>query len=266
MSGRGHLAIIAVSDLHLGFDASDKAAFSRFLGNLQSDPSVTDLVLLGDIVDMWRRDSSGIFLEIHDVLDLINEQKKKIRIYYVAGNNDFHVRKLQGLGYPINFNMDLKLQQDGLNRRFVHGWEFDEMQRKHFMESLCHSMSDQKGERDTNIWAALGRYENDLSRFFSIIDWGRKRRIAEMLQLGPEQRLIENLKGVERKARSTVQPREVLVFGHTHGPFVNKAENLANTGSWVTGSPIHNTYVRIEGGKPRLFVFKGAEITERADI
>jgi hypothetical protein len=47
---------------------------------------------------------------------------------------------------------------------------------------------------------------------------------------------------------------------------VNKAENLANTGSWVTGSPIHNTYVRIEGGKPRLFVFEGAEITERADI
>ncbi len=102
------------------------------------------------------------------------------------------------------------------------------------MESLCHSMSDQKGERDTNIWAALGRYENDLSRFFSMIDRGRKRQIAEMFRLGPEQRLIENLKGVERKARSTVQPREVLVFGHTHRPFVNKAENLANTGSWVT--------------------------------
>ncbi len=71
------MAIIAVSDLHLGFDASDKAAFTRFLGNLQSDPSVTDLVLLGDIVDMWRRDSSGIFLENHDVLDLINELQEE---------------------------------------------------------------------------------------------------------------------------------------------------------------------------------------------
>ena len=260
------MAIIVVSDLHLGFEGSDKAAFIRFLGKLQSDPSVTDLVFLGDIVDMWRRDSSGVFLENHDVLDLIIELQKKMRVYYVAGNHDFHVLKLQGLGYPINFNMDLKLQQDGVNLRFVHGWEFDEMQREHFMESLCHSMSDQKGERDNNIWAALGRYESDLSRFLSMIDRGRKRRIAEMLQLGPEERLIENLKGVERKARSTVQPGEVLVFGHTHRPFVNKAENLANTGSWVTAAPIHNTYVRIEGGKPRLFVFEGAEITERADI
>jgi predicted phosphodiesterase len=99
-----------------------------------------------------------------------------------------------------------------------------------------------------------------------MIDRGRKRRIAEMLQLGPEERLIETLKGVERKARSTVQPKEVLIFGHTHRPFVNKAENLANTGSWITAAPIHNTYVRLEGGKPRLFVFEGAEITERADI
>ena len=100
------MAIIVVSDLHLGFDTSDKTAFIRFLGKLQSDPSVTDLVFLGDIVDMWRRDSSGIFLENHDVLDLIIDLQKKIRVYYVAGNHDFHVRKLQGIGYPINFIME----------------------------------------------------------------------------------------------------------------------------------------------------------------
>ena len=260
------MAIIVVSDLHLGFDSSDKAAFIRFLRNLQSDPSVTDLVFLGDVVDMWRRDSSGVFLENHDVLDLIIELQKKMHVHYVAGNHDFHVLKLQGQGYPLDFKMDLTLQQDGVNCKFVHGWEFDEMQREHFMESLCHSMSDQKGERDNNIWAALGRYDSDLSRLFNVVDRGRKHRIAEMLQLGPEQRLLKNLDGVEKKARSKVQPGEVLVFGHTHRPFVNKAENLANAGSWVTAAPVHNTYVRLEGGKPRLFVFEGSEITERADI
>ena len=44
-----------------------------------------------------------------------------MHVYYVAGNHDFHVLKLQGLGYPINFNMELKLQQDGVNLRFIHG-------------------------------------------------------------------------------------------------------------------------------------------------
>jgi hypothetical protein len=33
----------------------------------------------------------------------------------------------------------------------------------------------------------------------------------------------------------------------------------------VTTAPIHNTYVRLEGGKPRLLVFEGQEITERTD-
>jgi len=251
----------------LGFVSSDKGAFIRFLRQLQGDPSVTDLVLLGDIVDMWRRDSSGVFLENHEVLDLIIDLQKKVHVHYVAGNHDFHLLKLQGREYPITFLRDLTLQQDGLNCRFVHGWEFDEMQHEHFMESLCHAMSDRKGDRATNIWAALNRDEHELTRFFSVVaHGGRKHRTVEVLQLDPQERLKETLKGVERRARSTVQPGEVLVFGHTHRPFVNRAENLVNIGSWLTTDPIHNTFVRLEGGKPKLFVFEGAEITERVDI
>ena len=87
-----------------------------------------------------------------------------------------------------------------------------------------------------------------------------------MLLLDPQERLKETLKGVERKARSMVRQGEVLVFGHTHRPFVNKAENIVNIGSWLKTAPIHNTFMRLEGGKPKLFVFEGAEITERVDI
>jgi predicted phosphodiesterase len=141
------------------------------------------------------------------------------------------------------------------------------MQREHFMESLCHAMSDQKGDRDLNIWAAINRNKGDLARVYHAIVHGAKlRRTTEILLLDPQERLKETLKGMEKKASSTVQPGEVLVFGHTHRPFVNKAENLANTGSWITTTPIHNTFVRLESGKPRSFVFEGEEITERADI
>jgi len=71
---------------------------------------------------------------------------------------------------------------------------------------------------------------------------------------------------VEKKARSSVQAKEILVFGHTHRPFINDAENLVNVGSWVTTVPVHNTFLRLEEGKPRLFVFEGTEITDRANI
>jgi hypothetical protein len=46
---------------------------------------------------------------------------------------------------------------------------------------------------------------------------------------------------------------------------MNKAENVVNSGSWVTDAPVHNTYVRIEAGRPRLFVYGGGEITQRED-
>ncbi len=260
------LAIVAVSDQHLGISTTDKPAFNRFLDQMQNDSTVTDLVLLGDVVDMWRRDASGVFLENQDIFDKVALLQKKMRVHYIAGNHDYHVLKLQGHSYPIKFLKDLTLNQDGVNYVFRHGYEFDEMQREHFMESLCHAMSDAKGDRDNNIWAALSRDKGDLGYAFSVIfRRANLRRSAELLLLDPEERLKESLSRVEKRARASVQPGEVLVFGHTHRPFVNKEQNLTNTGSWITASPVHNTYVRLEGGKPRLFIFEGEEIMERFD-
>jgi UDP-2,3-diacylglucosamine pyrophosphatase LpxH len=73
-----------------------------------------------------------------------------MRVYYIAGNHDFHILKLQGRGYPVEFMKNLTLQQDDLTCRFIHGWEFDEMQRSTSL-SLCHAMSDEKGDRDNHV-------------------------------------------------------------------------------------------------------------------
>jgi predicted phosphodiesterase len=82
----------------------------------------------------------------------------------------------------------------------------------------------------------------------------------------PEKRLSDILKDVEHIASSKIKKDEILVFGHTHHPFINDAENVVNTGCWVTDSTVHNTMVEISGGKPRLSIFEGREITERAKI
>ena len=60
------IVIIATSDQHLGYKNSDKIAFNLFLDYLQDADNVTHFVLLGDVVDMWRRDASGVFLENRD--------------------------------------------------------------------------------------------------------------------------------------------------------------------------------------------------------
>jgi predicted phosphodiesterase len=82
----------------------------------------------------------------------------------------------------------------------------------------------------------------------------------------PEKRLAKILGDVEHVACSTVKKGEILVFGHTHHPFINETENVANTGCWVKDSTVHNTIIELSGGKPKLSIFEGREITERAQI
>src|SRR5208337_3725500 len=86
------MKVAVTSDHHLGYANSDKAAFNSFLDNLSQRSDVTHVVLLGDVVDMWRRDASGVFLEHHDtVAKLLALKSKGIQVFYVAGNHDYHV-------------------------------------------------------------------------------------------------------------------------------------------------------------------------------
>jgi len=262
------LKLILLSDIHLGYENSDKTSFNRFLDSLHQDSEgITDLVLIGDIVDMWRRDSSGVFLENWKFLEKITALQKKMRVHYVAGNHDFHVLKLQNHSYPFNFVRNLSLTDGDYNYKIVHGYEFDPAQDELLMEALCRVMSDEVGNFESGVWATLTRDWSDLKYFLSTLLRKKQsiRTAAEKIQINPEVRLKETVQGIEKRACSSVQPGEILIFGHTHRPFINKTGNVANCGSWVTDSPVHNTYVELSGGKPRLFVFEGEEIKERTE-
>jgi UDP-2,3-diacylglucosamine pyrophosphatase LpxH len=260
------LTVVVVSDQHIGYQNCDKQSFNSFLAGLKGQADVTDLVLLGDVVDMWRRDASGVFLENKDTLDIISLLQQTMRVHYVAGNHDYHVLQLQNHSYPFKFLENLTLTEGNLTLRFLHGYEFDPFQTPPFMEALCRTMSDGGGGFESGFWATLTRDWSDVQYFFSLLYRKRDiRKKVETLQTPPEARLRSNLGDVERRACSIVKAGEVLVFVHTHKPFMNKAENVVNSGSWVTDAPVHNTYVRIEAGRPRLFVYGGGEITQRED-
>jgi predicted phosphodiesterase len=260
------MTIVVVSDQHLGYQNADKRSFDSFLEELRGQADVTDLVLLGDVVDMWRRDASGVFLENKDTLDAIGLLGQKMNVHYVAGNHDYHVLQLKDHSYPFEFLQNLTLTESNRTVKFLHGYEFDPMQEPPLMEALCRVMSDGAGSFESGAWATLTRDWGNLQFFSSL--FFRKREIrkkVEGLQIRPEDRLKDTLGAVERLACSSVMPGEVLVFGHTHRPFVNRSENVVNSGSWVTDAPVHDTYVRIEAGKPRLFVYGGDEITQREE-
>jgi len=240
------MKIIVVSDVHLGTEDSDETAFNAFLSSILDDDEVTDFVLLGDIVDMWRRDASGVFLENMVTVKAIKDIQNKLKVHWVAGNHDYHLLKLKNRApffhYPFEFKETLELVDGGYTYRFMHGHEFEYEDELDFMRPIldmfCHVMSD-----------SLMMKAGDL-------------------HMGPNTRLRDKLGDIEGRAYDEVRDKsdQILVFGHTHHPFINQGKNLVNTGSWVKDANPHNTYVELKGGIPRLFVFKGEEIKDRQKI
>lgn len=92
-------------------------------------------------------------------------------------------------------------------------------------------------------------------------------RNLKTLLTPPEERLKDGtvVGEVEKKACNSVEKGEVLIFGHTHKPFINTKENAANAGSWVKDLTPSNTYLEIKAGKISLKVFGGKDITERLE-
>ena len=95
------MGIIAVSDVHLGHvnagrteNFSDKNNFISFLDSLAKRDDITDFVICGDLLDMWRRDMVGVTIENLDILNRFRTLQSKMKIHYLAGNHDYHVRHL----------------------------------------------------------------------------------------------------------------------------------------------------------------------------
>jgi UDP-2,3-diacylglucosamine pyrophosphatase LpxH len=264
--GGGATKVVVTSDHHLGYAGADKKAFNAFLDYLGEEGDVTHLVLLGDVVDMWRRDASGVFLENHDtVAKILSLKSKGVQIFYVAGNHDYHVLDLVNPSYPLEFRRELSLTDGQVTYRFVHGYQFDPEQKAPYMAFLCRLMSDKEGVLADNLWTDFGSLNNIFSRIEPSFVKADIAALTERLQRRPEDRLKDSLTKISSAACNEVKPGEVLVFGHTHVPFVNKAENVVNSGSWVKDAAIYNTYVELSDGKPRLLVFGGQEITERIE-
>ena len=60
---------------------------------------------------------------------------------------------------------------------------------------------------------------------------------------------------VERAAFEDLHENEILVFGHTHRPFVRQDGRIINTGCWVSDSTNPNTFAELDDGQVKLFKF-----------
>ena len=120
---RRPVEIVVVSDVHLGTYGSHAAELHDYLKRVQPET----LILNGDIIDIWQF-SKRYWPNAHSKVlkQVLGFAAKGTTVYYLTGNHDEKLRKLDGLSlgtFHIRNTLSLKLA--GRNTWFFHGDVFD---------------------------------------------------------------------------------------------------------------------------------------------
>ncbi len=242
---------IAVSDVHLGAESGNRDTFIDFIENLGDD--VDRLVLLGDILDFWRRDPVGVLLENIDIIQRLMSLEPEINVSYVLGNHDFHLIQFSKsyFGSMFDLDYDLSLRYGETTYRFIHGYQLEYKRfgtlaaYELFADEMCEA-GDDVGRVADAVWKKIVEGGDVLNRIRNLI--GRPNWVSEMVGETASPPVKRNLKKLEGYAAQLTTGRyagEFLIYGHTHEPFVKMEKNIANTGSWVEGS---TDYLELDAG------------------
>jgi UDP-2,3-diacylglucosamine pyrophosphatase LpxH len=251
--------IIAVSDIHLGYEKSNSESFRKFIDEC-AKIEIEHFVILGDLMDFWRANIAQVITDYQDILDRIGRLHAE-NIYYVPGNHDYYINKLVTRypdSYPFKVSHRLRLTDNGKVFNLMHGHELEVYANlepltidayEKLSEHMCFTERITGGIA-TRIWDMVENRE----------DMSQK---ADIMRKPPHER--NSLDRVHMLAVSKgvyvllgMHPGDCLVYGHTHKPFINEEKTVANTGSWVDEGPKErprNTYIVIDGGRMELRTF-----------
>ena len=274
--------IVAISDVHLGYENCNKDVFQQFVEEVLEQNDIQHVVLLGDIVDFWRRLSIGVLLENLEILQKLSNLKAEK--HYVIGNHDYSLSFLAHYRKKLRFNLvnDVVLVSGSQKFRFIHGYQLEFAQMLPLYIQICEYLcgtGDAWGKRFFELWfwyektmrthwlkrlLMTYRKEDEL-HMKDIKNLNKKelQNLVKTIEKPPNERKMSQLRQKEMwKSRLElaatekaieIYPEEALVFGHTHDPFCEK--DIANTGSWVTNADKKYSYVVIDEGTMELKFF-----------
>ena len=153
--------IIAVSDLHLGDSHSNEKGFLNFIQNFlkPNQEEITHLVLLGDILDFWGKNTTVVMQDHSHIFDAISSLD--FETHYLVGNHDFALTDPRMVFRDdITVGKDLSIT-DGITKlRFVHGHQLSYWYALSFYEFFSHAMCYVTEDDETSaLWAI---FQNNL--------------------------------------------------------------------------------------------------------
>jgi UDP-2,3-diacylglucosamine pyrophosphatase LpxH len=275
--------IIAVSDVHLCEHADDKSAkeddiqFSNFLDHIKAHQLKDggDLVLVGDIVDYWRRGFAKPILESAGIISKLRDFDGRVKKYYVVGNHDYYSWNLSGLikdWFPFEkVDKHIRLAYGGKAFFFIHGYQMKMSINPYYNSLFAY-------EAFSEILSLQGEYAGrTASSFWEKIEEGTS--IIQMLKgaphdikgamqsmLSPPDKRLNGVHNAKEKIKGFassknafemgLEENDILVYGHTHEPFQADDGSVINIGSWKKSPCKDYTYLEIINGKPTLMKFE----------
>lgn len=220
---------LLMSDVHIGFK------FSRSLDavNVLENEKFDRLILVGDIFDIQNMMHRPYWDEHHtSFLKKVLKIAKKKEVIYVIGNHDYplnHLEEYTGKIAKIHLCREYEYESGGKRILCVHGDQFDSVSFK--MQFV--------GDFFYNLLLHLNRYVAKVRSLFGMKYWSISKWCKDKVK-----NTINAAFSIDDKLRQL--DADVVVYGHTHMPFVDN--DLVNTGTFVEIA----TYIIEENGEFEL--------------
>ncbi|MGD9395455.1 MAG: hypothetical protein PVJ05_03410 [Candidatus Thorarchaeota archaeon] len=195
--------IIALADVHIGSQMANKSGFSDFIHEYlePNQDDISRVVLLGDILDLWRNSNTRVLLDNMDVM--ANLGRLEMQKNYLAGNHDYAIFSLLSQSSPSvppdstgvldQVSETLELSYDGLQMKFIHGHQVDYWCALQFYEVFSKAMCfvDEADQDLSDVWNIIYRFAEDLpDRTRDLV-----RNLSSEMQYALEQKLALPLDG-----------------------------------------------------------------------
>ncbi|MFW9961690.1 MAG: metallophosphoesterase [Candidatus Thorarchaeota archaeon] len=198
--------LVAVSDIHLGDRASNRTGFLDFIEQYLKPNArdISEVYLLGDILDLWRRNSFSVIRDNLEILKSICSLG--FQVYYIVGNHDFvmtdvsgdegindiHSTLRNGIA-NLTFSFSHRITNAGKRFRFIHGHQVDYWYSLPFYETFCRAMCHvhESSSTQSNLWELIQSYSKNLSPIVA----SRIVQLSEGTRNSIEQKLAGSLVG-----------------------------------------------------------------------
>ncbi|MBP1909359.1 UDP-2,3-diacylglucosamine diphosphatase [Methanolobus bombayensis] len=270
------MSIVAVSDVHLGMRGAKEKDFIDFIEYIRHR-RIDHLVLLGDIVDIWRRDFTKAVMECSKSLSILNDMLDETEVHYVVGNHDFYLLRMSEVlkdNFPFKVKKHEVIKDINQEFFFFHGYQLEVLCNPYyksmktyeaFSEHMCLAGDDagnaaemvwEEIQSKRSFWDTLKRFPSEPKSALQSMMEPPEKRIRNYHRHNVIEPIMELAAAKTRHFLLNVRPEQYLIYGHTHLAYVDDRNKVANTGSWGFGDKKDLEYIEIVDDKVKVKEFK----------